>query len=223
MDKEIFAAAELFDLSHTLAAPLLEKYEYPWQCLPGLSAFITELGGTLDPERFDHPSEGVWIAKSATVAPTAFIGAPCIVDEEAEIRHCAYIRGSALIGKGAVVGNSTEVKNAILFDGVQIPHFNYCGDSILGYRAHMAAGVITSNVKADKTNVTIRFGRERIETGLRKLGAILGDGVELGCNTVCNPGTVIGRGTRVYPLTRVRGYVPANSILKGEGILIAKK
>ncbi len=220
---DVLRTSELFDLSHTIAAPLLQRFEFPWQCLTELSVFLVALGRTLDPERFDHPAEDIWIAKSAKVAPTAFIGAPCIVDEEAEVRHCAYIRGSALIGKGAVVGNSTEVKNAILFDRVQIPHFNYCGDSILGYRAHMAAGVITSNVKADKTNVTIRFGSERIETGLRKLGAILGDEVELGCNTVCNPGTVVGRGTRVYPLTRIRGYVPANSILKGEGVLVAKK
>jgi NDP-sugar pyrophosphorylase family protein len=177
----------------------------------------------LDPAQFDMPQQNVWIAKSAKVAPTACINPPCIIDENAEIRHCAFIRGSAIVGKGAVVGNSTEVKNAILFDGVQIPHFNYCGDSILGYKAHMAAGVITSNVKSDKTNVSIRTDEGRIETGLRKLGALVGDFVEIGCNTVLNPGTVIGRNTTVYPLSRVRGFIPGGHIYKSETEIVLKK
>lgn len=212
----------LFDLSHTIAAPLLSRFAYPWEALPHLSDFIVELGKTLDPEKFTSPSENVWIARSARVAPSASISAPCIIDENAEIRHCAFIRGSAIVGKNAVIGNSTELKNAIISDDVQVPHFNYCGDSVLGYHAHMAAGVITSNVKSDKTNVTIRLGSRRIETGMRKLGAMLGDYAEIGCNSVLNPGTVIGKHTNVYPLSRVRGVIPPNSIFKAEDNIVEK-
>ena len=214
---------ELFDLSHSISAPLFGENTEPYRVLSGLADKIIELGKALDPVLFDMPQENVWIAKSAKVAPTACIMPPCIIDENAEIRHCAFIRGSAIVGKGAVVGNSTEVKNAILFDGVQIPHFNYCGDSILGYKAHMAAGVITSNVKSDKTNVSIRTDEGRIETGLRKLGALVGDYVEIGCNTVLNPGTVIGRNTTVYPLSRVRGFIPAGHIYKSETEIVLKQ
>ena len=214
---------ELFDLARSLSAPLFAESTEPYRVLSGLADKIIELGKTLDPAQFDMPQENVWIAKSAKVAPTACIMPPCIIDENAEIRHCAFIRGSAIVGKGAVVGNSTEVKNAILFDGVQIPHFNYCGDSILGYKAHMAAGVITSNVKSDKTNVSIRTDEGRIETDLRKLGALVGDYVEIGCNTVLNPGTVIGRNTTVYPLSRVRGFIPAGHIYKSETEIVLKQ
>lgn len=214
---------DLFDLTHTVTAALFSDVEEPYRVLSGLSDKIIALGQSLDPQRFDMPQENVWIAKSAKVAPSACINPPCIIDEEAEIRHCAFIRGSAVVGKGAVVGNSTEVKNAILFDGVQIPHFNYCGDSILGYKAHMAAGVITSNVKSDKTNVSIRTAEGRMETGLRKLGALVGDFVEIGCNTVLNPGTVIGRNTTVYPLSRVRGMIPAGHIYKSETEIVPKQ
>ena len=214
---------DLFDLTRSVAAPFFVADEEPYRVLSGLADKIIELGKTLDAELFDSPQENVWIAKSAKVAPSACIMPPCIIDEGAEIRHCAFIRGSAVVGKGAVVGNSTEVKNAILFDGVQIPHFNYCGDSILGYKAHMAAGVITSNVKSDKTNVSIRTEDGRIETGLRKLGALVGDCVEIGCNTVLNPGTVIGRNTMVYPLSRVRGMIPAGHIYKSETQIVPKR
>ena len=215
--------AELLDTTHTIAAELFEGKTYPWEVLDEIKPFILKLGETLPEDEFEHPAEGIWIAKDAKVFPSAYIGAPCIIDQGAEIRHCAFIRGSAIVGKGAVVGNSTEVKNAILFDGVQIPHFNYCGDSILGYKAHMAAGVITSNVKSDKTNVSIRTDEGRIETGLRKLGALVGDFVEIGCNTVLNPGTVIGRNTMVYPLSRVRGIIPAGHIYKSETQIVLKE
>ena len=214
---------DLIDLTRSIAAPFFAADEEPYRVLSGLADKIIELGKTLDTELFDSPQENVWIAKSAKVAPSACIMPPCIIDEGAEIRHCAFIRGSAVVGKGAVVGNSTEVKNAVLFDGVQIPHFNYCGDSILGYKAHMAAGVITSNVKSDKTNVSIRTEDGRIETGLRKLGALVGDFVEIGCNTVLNPGTVIGRNTMVYPLSRVRGMIPAGHIYKSETQIVPKQ
>lgn len=211
---------ELFDLSHTIAAPLLSGALYPWEALETLPAFIEALGGTLDPACFSHPEEGIWIAKNARVAKSALILAPCIVDEDAELRHCAFIRGSVIVGKNAVVGNSCELKNAILFDCAQVPHFNYCGDSILGYHAHMGAGAITSNVKGDRTPVVIRCGEQRMETGRKKLGAMLGDFAEIGCNTVLNPGTVIGRGTRVYPLSSVRGVVPAGQIYKNAGEIV---
>lgn len=214
--------ADLFDITHTAAAPLLTRYTYPWEALAGLSAFITELGAALDPAEYDSPAPGVWIAKTASVAPGAVIQPPCIIGAHTEIRPGAYIRGSVIVGEGAVVGNSSEVKNAILFDGVQIPHFNYCGDSVLGYKAHFGAGAITSNVKSDKTPVVIH-GETNIETGRKKCGAMVGDFVEIGCNSVLSPGTVIGRGTRVYPLTHVRGVVPAGMIVKSSEEIAVQK
>ncbi len=207
---------DLWDLSHTLAAPLLEKAEYPWLALEEIKAFILAIGPSLPREEYEEREKGVWIARDAIVAPSAFIGAPCIIGHEAEIRHCAFIRGSALIGQKAVVGNSTEVKNAILFDRVQVPHFNYVGDSILGYCAHLGAGAVTSNVKSDKSLVTVKRGEERLETGLKKMGAMVGDYAEVGCNSVLNPGTILGKHVMVYPLSRVRGVIPENHILKGE-------
>ena len=214
---------ELFDLSHTIAEPLLSSLTYPWEALSKIKEFILELGKSLPEDEYFSPSEGVWIAKSATVAPSAVIGAPCIIGKEAEIRHCAFIRGSAIVGNGAVVGNSCELKNAILFDKVQVPHFNYVGDSILGFKSHMGAGSITSNVKSDKTNVTISTKDDKIETGLRKMGAILGDEVEVGCNSVLNPGTVIGKNSNIYPLSSVRGFVPKNHIFKSPDNIVIKK
>ena len=213
----------LFDFSHTVAAEYLANFSHPWEALPGLSAFILSKGATLSSEEYDNPIPGVWIAKSATVAPSASIGAPCIICENAEIRQCAYIRGSAIVGAGAVVGNSCELKNCILFDSVQVPHFNYVGDSILGYKSHMGAGAITSNVKSDKTNVVVRAGEERIATGMRKFGAMLGDFVEVGCNCVLNPGTIIGRHCSVYPLTSVRGVIPEGHIVKSMDNIVLRK
>lgn len=213
----------LFDLSHTAARPLLERVEYPWQALAGIGGFILELGAGLPDGEYDHPAETVWIHKTARVAPTAFIGERVIIGAEAEVRHCAFIRGSALVGAGAVVGNSTELKNVILFDGVQVPHYNYVGDSILGYKAHMGAGAITSNVKSDKTPVVIRSATGRMETGLKKIGAMLGDLVEIGCGSVLNPGTVVGRESSVYPLSAVRGVIPPRSIYKKQGEIAEKK
>ena len=220
----------LFDLSHTLARPWLEHSEYPWEILPDIPAIIREIGRTLDPARYHAPAEGVWIAKTAVVAPTASIAPPAIIGENTEVRHGAFIRGAALVGDGCVVGNSTELKNCILFDGVQVPHYNYVGDSILGYKSHMGAGAITSNVKSDKSPVTVKpaAGFEGafapIPTGRKKLGAMLGDFVEVGCNSVLNPGTVIGAYSNVYPLSSVRGAVPANSIFKsGKGSEIVGK
>ena len=215
----IAKTAELLDLSKSIAAPLLEKTEYPWEALPKIKAFILELGATLPSDIYEQVGEDVWIAKSAKVAPTASIAGPTIICEGAEIRHCAYIRGSVIVGSGSIVGNSCEVKNSIIFDGVQTPHYNYVGDSILGYHSHMGAGSVTSNVKSDKTNVSILTDGERIPTGLRKFGAILGDYVEVGCNSVLCPGSVVGRNCTVYPLTRVRGYIPENSIHKGDCII----
>ena len=212
----MYTVHDLYDLTHTQAAPLLEEVEYPWQALAGISGFILSLGSTLSAEEYDHPSEDVWIARSAKVAPTASITGPCIIGPETEVRHCAFIRGKALIGAGCVVGNSTELKNVILFDQAKVPHYNYVGDSILGFQAHMGAGSITSNVKSDKTLVVIRDGEERFPTGLKKVGAMLGDRAEIGCNTVMNPGTVIGRDSSVYPTSCVRGTVPANSIFKDQ-------
>ena len=212
----------LYDLKETIAADLLLRAVYPWELLPKISSFIKELGSHLSAEQFDHPAEFVWIAKSAVVAPTASITGPCIIDEEAEIRHCAFIRGNAIVGKGAVVGNSTELKNVILFNKVQVPHYNYVGDSILGYRSHMGAGSITSNVKSDKKLVQVKCNGEVIDTGLKKFGAMLGDNVEVGCGSVLNPGTVIGRGTNIYPLSSVRGYVSAGSIYKRQGEIVQK-
>ena len=204
---------QLFNLEETIAKDLLQKEKYPWECLPKISEFIIELGEKLDKEKFEKKGENIWIAKTAKIAPSASITGPTIIDENAEIRHCAFIRGKAIAGKNAVVGNSVELKNCILFNNTQVPHYNYVGDSILGYKAHMGAGSITSNVKSDKTNVVIK-GKENIETNLRKVGAFLGDGVEVGCNSVLNPGTVIGKNTSVYPLSCVRGVIPENSIYK---------
>ena len=213
----------MYDLTKTIAADYFETAEYPWELLAGISDYIKQLGPTLDPEKFEEVSENVWIAKSATVAPTAHLGAPLIIDEEAEIRHCAFIRGSAIVGKGAVVGNSTELKNVILCDKVQVPHYNYVGDSILGYKAHMGAGSITSNVKSDKTLVIVKDGVEQIETGRKKFGAMLGNEVEVGCGSVLNPGTVVGPNSNIYPLSSVRGVVVANSIYKKQGEVVEKE
>ena len=218
----MYTVHDLYDLTHTQAAPLLEGVEYPWQALAGIGDFILSLGKTLSPGEYDHPAEDVWIAKSARVAPTASITGPCIIGPETEVRHCAFIRGKALIGAGCVVGNSTELKNVILFDQAKVPHYNYVGDSILGFQAHMGAGSITSNVKSDKTLVVIRDGEERFPTGLKKVGAMLGDRAEIGCNTVLNPGTVIGRDSSVYPTSCVRGTVPANSIFKDQAHIVSK-
>ena len=215
--------SELLDLSHTIAAPLFEGKTYAWEVLDELKSYIYELGETLDPEQFDHPAEGVWVAKDAKVFPSAYLGAPCIIDHEAEVRHCAFIRGSAIVGKGAVVGNSVELKNVILFDKVQTPHYNYVGDSVLGFKAHMGAGSITSNVKSDKTLVVVKDPDGPIETGRKKLGAILGDNVEVGCNSVLNPGTVIGRRSNVYPTSSVRGVIPPDSIYKDKEHIVIKK
>lgn len=217
-----FKVKDLFDLDKTIASGLFDGVEYPWEILGKIKEFIIALEKTLPSDKFDNPSENVWIAKSASVAPTAFIGSPCIIDENAEIRHCAFIRGSAIIGKGTVVGNSTELKNAVLFDSVQVPHFNYVGDSVLGYKSHIGAGGVTSNVKSDKTLVTVKADGEKIETGLKKFGAMLGDYVEVGCNSVLNPGTVIGRHSNVYPTSCVRGYVPSESIWKNDGTVVKK-
>ena len=218
----MYTVHDLYDLTHTQAAPLLEKVTYPWEALEEIGAFILTLGETLSAEDYDHPADDVWIAKSAVVAPTASITGPCIIGPETEVRQCAFIRGKALVGAGCVVGNSTELKNVILFDKVQVPHYNYVGDSILGFKAHMGAGSITSNVKSDKTLVVIHDGAEAVPTGRKKVGAMLGDGVEVGCNTVMNPGTVIGRGSSVYPLSCVRGTVPAKSIFKFQDCIVEK-
>lgn len=213
--------SELYDLNYTLAKEFLGNFTYPWEALAGIKDIIIKIGNSLDKGEYSEISENVWVHKTAKVAPTAFLGAPCIVGENTEIRHCAFIRGSALIGKGCVVGNSTELKNVILFDGVQVPHYNYVGDSILGHKSHMGAGSITSNVKSDKSPVVVK-GEEIISTGLKKFGAMLGDNVEIGCNSVLNPGTVIGKNTNVYPLSCVRGVVPADSIYKSGGKIVAK-
>lgn len=213
---------ELYDLSQTIVGDYLSRFTYPWEALDGIKAYIRELGPTLDPEVYEQRGEDIWVAKSATVAPTAYLNGPLIIDEEAEIRHCAFIRGSAIIGKGSVVGNSTEIKNDIIFNSVQVPHYNYVGDSILGYKSHMGAGSITSNVKSDKSLVVVKDGTEEIATGRKKFGAMLGDYVEVGCNSVLNPGTVIGRHTNIYPLSSVRGVVPADSIYKKRGEVVTK-
>ncbi len=212
---------EMYDLSHTLAGEYLSRFTYPWEALSGIRQMILELGETLGDE-YAQPAPGVWVHRTATVAPTAYLGAPCVIGADTEVRHCAFIRGAALVGSGCVVGNSVELKNVILFDCVQTPHYNYVGDSILGYRSHMGAGSITSNVKSDKSLVIVRSADEAIATGLKKMGAMLGDHVEVGCNSVLNPGTMIGRGSNVYPLSSVRGVVPANSIVKTGGVIVAK-
>lgn len=215
--------SELFDLNHTLAKEYLSGFLYPWEALKGIRDMIIALGEKLDSSEYGMAAPQVWVHKTATVAPTAYLGAPCIIGPDTEVRHCAFIRGAALVGAGCVVGNSVELKNVILFDNVQTPHYNYVGDSILGYKSHMGAGSITSNVKSDKTLVTVREGGERVETGLKKFGAMLGDYVEVGCNSVLNPGTVIGRESNIYPLSCVRGVVPARSIWKTGGIVVQKK
>ena len=213
---------EHYDLTHTLAEPLLSSVSYPWEALPKIKEFVRELGKALPPEDYDHPAEDVWISKKATVAPGTTIIGPTVIGANTEIRTGAFIRGSVLVGNDCVVGNSCELKNAILFDGVQVPHFNYIGDSILGYRAHTGAGAITSNVKSDRTPVTVKTSEGRLETGLKKFGACVGDFVEIGCNSVLNPGTVIGRNTSIYPLTSVRGIIPPNSIVKATDVVISK-
>ena len=213
----------LYNLEETIAKTLLEDLTYPWEALPKISEFIIEQGKKLDPQIYDLKGENIWIAKSAKVMPTAYIKGPVIIGENAEIRHCAFIRGNAIIGNNTVVGNSTELKNVILFNNVQVPHYNYVGDSILGYKAHMGAGSITSNVKSDKTLVIVKNASEKIETGLKKFGAMVGDNVEVGCNSVLNPGTVIGRNSNIYPLSSVRGVVPENSIYKKQNEVVDKK
>ena len=213
---------DLYDLTHTMAAEYLAQFEYPWQALKGIKDMILDLGKTLGDD-YEEIAPQVWVHKTATVAPTAYIGTPCIIGPETEVRHCAFIRGSALVGTKCVVGNSVELKNVIIFDNVQVPHFNYVGDSILGYRSHMGAGSVTSNVKSDKTLVVVKNGQEHMETGLKKFGAMLGDGVEVGCNSVLNPGTVIGKNSNIYPTSCVRGVVPERSIWKTGGIIVPKE
>ncbi len=213
---------ELLDLSKTIAAELFSGRTYPWEALDDIKTFICKLGESLSPEEFNNPAEGIWIAKDAKIAPTAYVGAPCIIDKGAELRHCAFVRGSAIVGKGAVVGNSTELKNVVLFDGVQVPHYNYVGDSVLGYKAHMGAGSITSNVKSDKSLVVVKDPAGHIETGRKKFGAVLGDNVEVGCNSVLNPGTVVGRRSNIYPVSCVRGVIPPDSIYKTGGCIVKK-
>lgn len=214
---------ELFDLEHTIAGAYLSQFQYPWQALDGIKDLILSLGAELPDAEYTQLQPGVWVHRSAAVAPTAYLGAPCIIGPETEVRHCAFIRGSALVGGNCVVGNSVELKNVILFDNVQVPHYNYVGDSILGYKSHMGAGSITSNVKSDKTLVVVKDGVEEIKTGRKKFGAMLGDFVEVGCNSVLNPGTVIGRASQIYPVSCVRGVVPANSIYKTGGAIVAKQ
>ena len=214
--------SNLYNLDETIAKDLFEGATYPWEVLPKISAFILQLGSTLSEEEYEKIGEDVWIARSATVAPTAYIHGPAIIGKNAEVRHCAFIRGNAIVGEGAVVGNSTELKNVVLFNKVQVPHYNYVGDSILGYKAHMGAGSITCNVKSDKKLVIVKDGRERIETGLKKFGAMLGDEVEVGCGSVLNPGTVVGRHSSIYPLSSVREVVPADSIYKKRGEVAAR-
>lgn len=213
----------LFDLKHTIAKELFEGVTYPFEVLPLIRDFIVKLGESLPADVFEKRGNDIWVAKSAVVAPTASLNGPLIIDEGAEIRHCAFVRGSAIVGKNAVVGNSTELKNVVLFDNVQVPHYNYVGDSILGYKSHMGAGSITSNVKSDKTLVEIRTEEEKIKTGLKKMGAVLGDEVEVGCGSILNPGTVVGPHTNIYPLSSVRGYVPGGSIYKKQGEVVDRR
>lgn len=219
----MYTVVELYDLDHTLAAEYLRGFTYPWEALKGIKDEILRIGSDLDTNEYEEVAPQVWVHRTATVAPTAYLGSPCIIGPETEVRHGAFVRGSALVGAGCVVGNSVELKNVILFDGVQTPHYNYVGDSILGYKSHMGAGSITSNVKSDKSLVTVRGQGEAIETGLKKMGAMLGNHVEIGCNSVLNPGTVIGPGSNVYPLSSVRGVVPANSIHKNDGTVVTKR
>ena len=218
----MYHVSDLYDLTHSLAGNYLSGFSYPWQALQGIKSLILSLGPQLG-EDYAEVSPDVWVHKSAVVAPTAFLGAPCIIGAGTEVRHCAFIRGSALVGENCVVGNSVELKNVILFDNVQVPHYNYVGDSILGYKSHMGAGSLTSNVKSDKTLVVVKNGEEKIETSLKKFGAMLGDHVEVGCNSVLNPGTVVGKNTNIYPTSCVRGVVPENSIWKNNGVVVKKK
>ena len=213
---------QLYTTTETIAKSLLDSHTYPWEVLPNISNYIVELGNTLSSDTFNKVGDNVWIAKNAKIAPSASITGPCIIDENAEIRHCAFIRGNAIVGKGAVVGNSTELKNVILFNKVQVPHYNYVGDSILGFRAHMGAGSITSNVKSDKKLVTVLIDNEKIQTGLKKFGAMLGDDVEVGCGSVLNPGTIVGRSSNIYPLSSVRGFVAEHSIYKKQSEIVQK-
>lgn len=218
----MYTIKDLYDLNETLAAPLLQEFTYPWEALPEIGSYIQKLGATLSMEEYEKKGEDIWIAKSARVAPTASITGPCIIGKDAEVRHCAFIRGNALVGEGAVVGNSTELKNVILFNKVQVPHYNYVGDSILGFKAHMGAGSITSNVKSDKKPIVVKDGTTSIETGMKKIGAMLGDYVEVGCGSVLNPGTVVGRNVNIYPLSSVRGVVKEGSIYKKQGEIVEK-
>ena len=213
----------LYNLEETITKDLLEKFEYPWEALPEISQFILEIGPMLDKDIYEQKGENIWIAKSANVYPSAYIKGPAIIGENAEVRHCAFIRGNAIVGNNAVVGNSTELKNVILFNNVQVPHYNYVGDSILGYKSHMGAGSITSNVKSDKKLVIVKNGEEKIETGLKKFGAMIGDYVEVGCGSVLNSGSVIGKNTNIYPLSSVRGVVPENNIYKNQNEIVVKK
>ena len=212
----------LFDLSKTIAKPYLEKVTYPWEALKYISGWIMEIGEGLDPKIYERRGEDIWVAKSAQVMESAYIGGPSIIGEDARIRHGAFIRGSAIVGCGATVGNSTELKNVILFDGVEVPHYNYVGDSILGYKSHMGAGSITSNIKSDRSDIVIKNGTDEMSTGLRKIGAILADHVEVGCNSVLNPGSIIGKNTTIYPLSMVRGVVDGDSIFKEKGNIVKK-
>ena len=217
------SVAELFNLDHTIAGAYLSRFQYPWEALSGIKETVLSLGAVLKKEEYDEISTDIWVHRTAKVAVTAFLGAPCIIGPATEIRHCAFIRGSVIIGGHCVIGNSVELKNSIIFDNAQIPHFNYVGDSIVGYKAHMGAGSITSNVKSDKSCVVVKFGDKNIETGLKKFGAMIGDGAEIGCNSVLNPGTVIGAHAMIYPLSCVRGIVPPNVILKSDGSFTPKK
>lgn len=220
---EALTVKENYSLDQTIAKDIFNGVTYPWEVLPKISNFILELGATLSEDEYEKRGENVWVAKSAKVAPTAFINGPAIIGKDAEVRHCAFIRGNAIVGEGAVVGNSTELKNVILFNKVQVPHYNYVGDSVLGYKSHMGAGSITSNVKSDKKVVVVKAGEEKIETGMKKFGAMLGDEVEVGCGSVLNPGTVVGNHSNIYPLSSVRGFVPANSIYKKQGEVVTKE
>ena len=218
-----FTIANMLDMTQTIAGELFQGKTYPWEVLPEIGDFIVKLGKTLDPDEYDYLEGDIWIAKSAKVAPTACINGPAIIGKNTEVRHCAFIRGKALVGEGCVVGNSTELKNAVLFNKVQVPHYNYVGDSVLGYKSHMGAGSICSNVKSDKKLVVVKDGDEKIETGVKKFGAMLGDEVEVGCGSVLNPGTVVGNHSNIYPLSSVRGFVPANSIYKKQGEVVTKE
>ena len=220
---EALTVKENYSLDQTIAKDIFNGVTYPWEVLPKISNFILELGATVSEDEYEKRGENVWVAKSAKVAPTAFINGPAIIGKDAEVRHCAFIRGNAIVGEGAVVGNSTELKNVILFNKVQVPHYNYVGDSVLGYKSHMGAGSITSNVKSDKKLVVVKAGEEKIETGMKKFGAMLGDEVEVGCGSVLNPGTVVGNHSNIYPLSSVRGFVPANSIYKKQGEVVTKE